>query len=150
MPSVQVEGLSEAKATVAALPDAFKEGIADAIDVGSAIILTEADRRVPVRTGTLKHSGSRSVRGDGMEAIVGYSDFKAHFVEFGTNDTPAEPFLYPAFRIGAKYIRKVLRTAANDAAEKAIEGNVNAGRTSIGSGMGGQVSFRARRRKAKA
>lgn len=119
MPSVQVEGLSEAKATVAALPDAFKEGIADAIDVGSAIILTEADRRVPVRTGTLKHSGSRSVRGDGMEAIVGYSDFKAHFIEFGTNDTPAEPFLYPGFRAGAKYIRRAMRDWAEDAGERA-------------------------------
>ena len=119
MPSVTVDGLDEAKATFDALPDAFREEIKDAIDVGSAIILTEADRRVPVRRGDLKRSGSRSVRGDGMEAIVAYTDFKAKWIEFGTNDTPAEPFLYPAFRLGARYVRKVLRTAADEAGIKA-------------------------------
>lgn len=128
--SVRVEGLDEAKATVAAFPEAMREEIADAIDVGSAIILTEANRRVPVLSGDLKRSGSRSVRGDGMEAIVGYSDFKAKWIEFGTNDTPAEPFLYPGFRLGARYIRKVLRTAAEEAGVKA--------------------RFRTRRKKAKA
>lgn len=129
MLDVTVDGLDEAKATVAAFPEAMKGVIADAIDVGSAIILTEANRRVPVLSGALKRSGSRSVRGDGQEAIVGYSDFKAKWIEFGTNDTPAEPFLYPAFRLGAKYIRKVLRTAAEEAGERA--------------------RFRTRKRKAK-
>lgn len=128
--SVRVDGLAEAKDTFAALPEALREEIADAIDVGSSIILTEANRRVPVRHGDLKRSGSRSVRGDGMEAIVGYSDFKAKWNEFGTNDTPAQPFLYPAFRLGARYIRGVLRNAAEDA--------------------GYAARFKTKRRKAKA
>lgn len=127
--SARIDGLDEAKATAQAFPEAMKGEIADAIDVGSAIILTEANRRVPVLSGALKRSGSRSVRGDGMEAIVGYTDFKAKWIEFGTNDTPAEPFLFPGFRAGARYIRKVLRTAAEEA--------------------GGKARFRTRRKKAK-
>jgi HK97 gp10 family phage protein len=127
---VTVDGLTEAKQTLAALPEAFREEIADAIDVGSAIILSEAARRVPVRTGKLKSSLSRSVRGDGQEAIVGSNDFKSKFIEFGTNDTPAQPFLFPAFRLGAKYIRAVLRNAAEDA--------------------GIQARFRTKRRRVKA
>ena len=86
---------------------------------------------------------SRNVRDDGLQASVGSGDKKARFVEFATNDTPAQPFLYPAFRVGAKYIRASMRNWAKNAAQSAIEGNVNAGRTSIGS-VGG-VSFRTKR-----
>ena len=117
--SVSIDGLDDATATVQALPDAFREVLKDAIDVGSRIILTEADRRVPVRRGDLKRSGSRSVRGDGQEAIVSYKDFKAKWVEFGTNDTPAQPFLFPAFRLGARYIRRSMRDWAEEAGVKA-------------------------------
>lgn len=117
--SVRVDGLTEARDTVALLPEAFKEEVADAIDVGSRIILSEAGRRVPVRQGTLKRSLGRNVRSDGLQASVGSGDFKAKFVEFATNDTPAQPFLYPAFRLGAKYIRAVMKDWAENAGMKA-------------------------------
>jgi len=117
--SVTIDGLDEAQATVQALPEAFKDQVRDAIDVGSRIILTEAVRRVPVRTGALKSSLSRSVRGDGQEAIVASNDFKSKFIEFGTNDTPAQPFLFPAFRLGARYIRRSMRDWAEDAGVQA-------------------------------
>ena len=124
--SVRVDGLTEAKATVALLPEAFREEVADAIDVGSRIILTEAYRRVPKppglsgkSKGTLAQSLGRYVRSDGLQASVGSGDKKAQWVEFATEDTPAQPFLYPAFRLGAKYIRRVMRDWADNAGNRA-------------------------------
>ena len=117
--SVRVDGLTKARATVAALPEAFKEEAREAIEVGSRIILIEAARRVPYRKGTLKRSLARNVRSDGLMAAVGSGDKKARFVEFSTNDTPAQPFLYPAFRLGAKYIRATMKDWAEKAGQKA-------------------------------
>lgn len=141
--SVRVDGLTEAKATLAALPEAFKEQVRESIDIGSRIILSEAGSRVPVLTGKLKQSLGRNVREDGLQAAVGSGDFKAKFVEFGTEDTPAEPFLFPAFRLGAKFVRGQMKNWAQKAQDAAIEGNVNAGNASIGS-VGG-VSFQTKR-----
>ena len=139
--SVRVDGLTKARATVALLPEAFKAAARDAIEVGSRIILIEAAQRVPVRHGTLKASLGRNVRSDGLQASVGSGDKKAKFVEFATDDTPAQPFLYPAFRAGSKYIRADMRDWAKKARDAAITGNVNAGRSSLGGG----VSFRTKR-----
>ena len=94
--------------------------------MGSRIILTEAYRRVPKppglsgkSKGTLARSLARNVRSDGLQAAVGSGDKKARFVEFATEDTPAQPFLYPAFRLGAKYIRAVMKDWAKNAGQKA-------------------------------
>lgn len=117
--SVRVDGLTEAKDTVAALPQAFKDQVTESLDIGSRIILTEAARRVPVRSGELKQSLGRNVRPDGLQIAVGSGDKKARFVEFATNDTPAQPFLYPAFRLGAKFIRAQMRAWAENAGQEA-------------------------------
>lgn len=117
--SVRVDGLTKARETVALLPEAFKDAARDAIEVASRIILIEAARRVPVRHGKLKASLGRNVRSDGLQAAVGSGDKKARFVEFATNDTPAQPFLYPAFRAGAKYIRGSMRRWAEEAGMQA-------------------------------
>lgn len=115
----RLDGLTEAKVTIDLLPQAFKDQVADAIDVGSRIILSEAGRRVPVRFGTLKRSLGRNVRPDGLQAAVGSGDKKARFVEFPTNDTPAQPFLYPAFRLGARYVRSSMKNWAENAGVQA-------------------------------
>lgn len=112
---VRVDGLTEAKATIAALPEAFKEQVREALDIGSAIILSEAGRRVPVRHGTLKQSLGRNIRADGLQASIGSGDKKAQWVEFATNDTPAQPFLFLAFRLGARFIRASMRNWAENA-----------------------------------
>lgn len=117
--SVRVDGLTEAKATVALLPEAFREVVAEAIEVGSRIILSEAGRRVPIRHGTLKRSLGRNVRADGLQAAVGSGDKKARFVEFATNDTPAQPFLWPGFLAGRRFIRGTMKDWGDDAGNRA-------------------------------
>lgn len=117
--SIRVDGLTEAQDTVAALPQAFVDQVTESLEIGSRIILTEAGRRVPVRTGTLKQSLGRNVRPDGLQIAIGSGDKIARFVEFATNDTPAQPFLYPAFRLGARFIRAQMRNWAENAGQEA-------------------------------
>lgn len=116
--TVRVDGLTEARASVAALPEAFKEVAREELDAGSRIILTEAGRRVPVRHGKLMASLGRNIRSDGLQISIGSGDKKAKFVEFATNDTPAQPFLFPAFKLGARFIRRQMRSWAEKAGER--------------------------------
>ena len=115
----RIDGLTEAKATIALLPQAFKDVAIEALDIGSRIILSEADRRVPVREGKLKRSLGRNVRSDGLQIAIGSGDKKARWVEFSTNDTPAQPFLYPGFRLGARFIRASMKDWADEAGIRA-------------------------------
>lgn len=116
---VRVDGLTEAKATIALLPQAFRDVVVEELDIGSRIILSEAGRRVPVREGKLKRSLGRNVRDDGLQIAIGSGDVKAQWVEFATNDTPAQPFLFPAFRLGARYIRAKMKGWTDDAGNRA-------------------------------
>lgn len=67
---------------------------------------------VPVRTGALRTGITRRVRGASLTASVGThtGPFYGHFVEHGTSDTAAQPFLAPAFR-RHREIRTYVRVA---------------------------------------
>lgn len=120
-----VDGLTAAKKALADLPEAFREVAADTIEIGSRIILAEAAARAPVgweplRPGhvRLKPSLGREVRSDGLQASVGSGDFTAPWVEFGTKKNAAKPFLWPAYRLGARFVRRQMRNWAQKAGEK--------------------------------
>lgn len=120
-----VDGLTEARKALAALPEAFREQAAKTIGEGSQIILSEAQQRAPVGDDPLKPghirlkpSLGREVRGDGLQAAVGSGDFTAKWVEFGTTKNAAKPFLWPAYLLGARYVRKHMRGWAKAAGEK--------------------------------
>lgn len=117
--NVRLDGLTEARATLAALPQAFRDVASETIDEGTDIMFNEAYRRVPVREGVLKRSLGKNRRADGLQTAVGSGDHKAQWVEFATEDTPAQPFLYPGFRIGAKFIRRMMREWTDDAGNRA-------------------------------
>lgn len=129
--SVRVDGLTEARASVALLSQAFKDEVIDSFDVGSRIILSEAGRRVPVRRGKLKGSLGRNKRSDGLQVAIGTGDPKARFVEFPTNDTPAQPFLFPAFKLGARYVRRDMRDWAERAGQRVKFGTKRSNRTRV-------------------
>lgn len=115
---VTISGLVEASAALRALPEEFAAVAADSIEVGAAIIEGEADARVPVDEGDLRGSLGTNIRDDRLQADVGYGDFKARWVEFGTNDTPAQPSLWPAFQVGSRYIRKQIRVWAREVGQR--------------------------------
>lgn len=114
----RIDGLTEVRAVLQRLPEAFREVAADSIDVGSRIILTEAAAHVPFRSRKLKRSLGRNVREDGLQAAVGTDVIYGRFVELGTKDKPAHPFLRPAFRRGARYVRGRMKSWAEEAGQK--------------------------------
>jgi HK97 gp10 family phage protein len=76
---------------------------------GARIIVAEAKRLAPVRTGALRRSitmaSQRQPSGSSRRVVlVGFRppvSRRAHFTEFGTRHSPAEPFLRPAFDVRA-------------------------------------------------
>lgn len=123
--TIRIDGLTEAKETLNSLPQAFRDVASETIAEGADIIWSEAFARAPVGSGRdphpgeLKRSIGKNIRSDGLQASVGSGLVRAKFTEFGTNDTPAEPFLYPAFRIGARFVRGKMRDWADEAGERA-------------------------------
>jgi HK97 gp10 family phage protein len=116
--AVTIDGLTEAKAALEFLPEAFRQEVALTIERGALIIAAEADARVPFDEGDLQASGDMHIRADGLQATVGYGSPYARWVEFSTEDTPAQPFLWPAFQLGARYVRKQMRTWGEAVARK--------------------------------
>lgn len=116
--AVTIDGLTEAKAALALLPEAFRELAVSTLETGGLIILSEADARVPVDEGDLRDSLDINIRGDGLQVTVGSGDPKARWVEFATVDTPAQPFLWPAFQRGARFVRAQMKGWAAAAGEQ--------------------------------
>lgn len=113
-----LDGLTEAKAALSQLPEAFRETVAHTIELGVAIIEGEADARVPEESGALRASIGKAIRGDGLQATVGAGEHYARYVEFGTIHRSARPFLWPAFRLGARFVRKQMRQWGEDVGRK--------------------------------
>lgn len=122
--TARVDGLTEIDYKLRDLPGAFRRLAAEAIETGAAIMESEAKGRVPVDSGDLMNSIGTNIREDGLQAAVGSGLFYAAWVEVGTSDTPAQPYLYPAFLTGAKFVRRhmkgwVVRAARSKAARAA-------------------------------
>jgi hypothetical protein len=106
--SARLDGLTEA-GTLTPLDPAYQDQARESFQVWRRIVLTETYRRVPVRFGDLQRSLGSNTREDGLQVAVGFGDKKAQWVEFATEDTPAQPSLYPAFRLGSKFVRSDMR-----------------------------------------
>ena len=123
--AIRVDGLTEARATFDALPAAFVEVAGESIHEGTDIMWSEAVARAPVGSGKDVHPGElkgsigKNERADGLQAAVGSGVAYAKYVEFGTVNMAAEPFLFPAFRAGARVIRDQMRRWADDAGQRA-------------------------------
>lgn len=113
----RVDGLTEAKAALASLDPAFRDILREHLAKGGDIIEREAERRVRVRKiggGKLKRSIGKNVREDGLQVSVGSGVFYARHLELGTKKMPAKRFLFPAFKRGARYVRKEVRGIMQD------------------------------------
>lgn len=118
MQAVRIDGLTEAKAALAFLPEAFRLVAAETIDTGTAIMESEAHNRVPYDHGDLDRSIGRNVREDGLQASVGAGDIAAKYTELGTEHMAAQPWLYPAYRTGVRFIRRAMKGWSEEAGQK--------------------------------
>lgn len=113
---VRLEGGKELEKALKRLGGATRRAVLErALKDGGEVIAEEARRLVPVRSGTLKASiavgtdakdfnfASLVQSKDGATVYVGPQQgerpdgFYGHMVEFGTSDTPSQPFMRPAF-----------------------------------------------------
>lgn len=114
----RTDGLTDAYAALEAIPEAFREVLVDAIEKGSGIIESEAHGRVPIKEGDLDRSIGRNIREDGLQAAVGSGLEYASFVELGTHRQRAQPWLYPSYLIGARFVRRKMRESGDVAGQK--------------------------------
>jgi HK97 gp10 family phage protein len=124
-----VEGVEKLRRRlVDELPKVIRADLEAAMLESANRIVSGARLRVPVESGKLRdsihHGGVKeSKRGGLYIAIVagqrtpdGYNT--ARIVEFGTMDTPAQPFLLPAYRANRASAQRRMRRAIRDAVEK--------------------------------
>lgn len=69
----------------------------------------EAERIVPVDTGTLKRSFMRTYQDDGMTGIAGVTMEYGPYVEFGTRFMEAQPYIGPSFNKQVEQFKKDLK-----------------------------------------
>lgn len=113
--AVRLDFLDETRATLRALPEVTSGILGIYIRDAAQQIEQEAKQRAPRgRTGDLQASIGTEVRSDGLEVRVGSGAFYAKFVELGTVNASAKPFLFPAYKKGARVLRKRVRGLATD------------------------------------
>ncbi|NLS04614.1 HK97 gp10 family phage protein [Rhizobium sp. P32RR-XVIII] len=120
-----------------AIPKAVREAVQPALIKSGQELAGTMEQLAPVDSGDLKDSihvtppgqatpsysqpGGSRVAGDTEVLItVGNSDVRyPHLVEYGTADTVAQPFFWPAFRLNRKRlanrIKRAVRKAVKDA-----------------------------------
>ena len=133
----EIKGAAEMARVLRALPGKIGDRLlANAVRAGGRVILKEAKRRVPVKTGRLRDSlvvKKDRTRPGVVVVHVGatYAARHAHLVEFGTVHSAARPFLRPAFdetagealaKIGDTLGRGIERAAAKLAGSFAKSG----------------------------
>lgn len=132
---MDVHGLKELERKLRELPEKLaKNGLRAAVAAGSRLVASEARRRVPVDSGTLKRSiytkqireesnnqqqtfyvGSRHGK---KEQAKGRDAYYFPFVEFGTEKSPAHPFMRPAFESTKEKAVEAVKTKLAERIEK--------------------------------
>lgn len=124
-----VEGIDKLKLRLAdQIPKAVRAALETAMEEGAAMIAAGARLRVPVESGKLRDSirvsnvytsrrGALVIRiSAGEQTPDGYNT--GRIVEFGTMDTPAQPFMLPSQRANRKRAERRMRKAMVDAIRK--------------------------------
>lgn len=92
-----IVGLSKMKADLARAAAKIQQAADDAVDEGAEAVAQGMRAGAPVDTGELVDGIAVRPAEDGVGKDVGVFDVgHAGFVEFGTEDTPAQPFAQPA------------------------------------------------------
>jgi HK97 gp10 family phage protein len=111
------------------IPKDVRAALETAMLQSADLVVAGARLRVPVDEGDLRdsirHHGVREGKRGGLYVAITAgeptADGKyntARIVEFGTMDTPAQPFLLPAYRANRRRIRTRMRRAVRDAIVK--------------------------------
>lgn len=113
--SLRLEGAAEIEAALKATGHRLTEAIKGAVLEAAVECDNVAKQLAPVDTGRLRSSIGWKLDGDGLAADVSARTEYASHVEFGTTNSPAQPFMTPALEnvrsgykdILAKHARRV-------------------------------------------
>lgn len=104
---VTIKGMPSLRRALKQAPDEVKKPLQKAVEEGANQVRAEMLRRVPRDSGDLADVISVKMQRDKLGARVGpgikgkrhrqKAGWRAHFVEFGTQNQPAQPFIFPAF-----------------------------------------------------
>lgn len=99
---VQFKGIDSLMKTLTKKAEGLDGAVAEAVEETAEIMLRDAKAAVPLDKTKLEDSIDYEIeRGDGeTTAVISASHPSAMSVEFGTDKTPASPFLRPAFESG--------------------------------------------------
>lgn len=112
---------------------AVKKGLTPALQIVADAVYADALKRIPVREGGLAAALKKQVMSNGTNARVGYwqrgnkknwelGGWRAHFIEFGTLNAPAIPFIRPAFRENIAFAKKTIDKAVDKVLKKVARG----------------------------
>ena len=129
MITVQVSGTEEILRDLRKAQADVQDEAREVLKGQAKVIRDDARGRCPSDTGTLKRSVRSSVSRKKLSASVsaggkvrGKDAYYAQFVEFGTKNSPAQPFLYPAGRAHEKETEERLVKVLTDAVRKGAGG----------------------------
>ncbi|MBS9475538.1 HK97 gp10 family phage protein [Ancylobacter sp. VKM B-3255] len=120
-----------------AIPEAVKRELRPTLEKSADEVVTMARRLAPVDDGTLRASIRREPGDHDLEVRVeaggeattrevrrgsGVDYDYALAVEYGTIDTPAQPFFWPAYRLSSKRIKSRAKRAISKAVKRTQKG----------------------------
>ena len=122
-------GVSSLNRKLRKMGPAVKAGLAPALQKVADAVHADALKRIPVREGDLAAAMKKQVMSNGTNARVGYwkkgnkknwdlGGWRAHFIEFGTVNAKAKPFMRPAFRENISFAKKVIDAATDKVLKK--------------------------------
>jgi HK97 gp10 family phage protein len=94
--TVTVKGMDQLRAKLDQLPDAIVTGVRAAVKAETEEIADDMRRGAPRATGELADSMQTEIADDGLSGKAVATARHATFVEHGTSDTPAQPYVAPA------------------------------------------------------
>jgi len=107
---IDVEGVAASVAKFAAMAAAVQPAADLGTKAGAAVVEEYAQANVPVRSGRLRDS--IHVEEDDEGGVLVGSDVEyALYVEEGTSDTPAEPYLRPALDASGEEVNAAVSAA---------------------------------------
>jgi HK97 gp10 family phage protein len=120
-----VEGMEEILKDLRKVEGEARQRVYEILRDETKPIVKDARSRAPKDTGAMARGIKRSVSKKNLEAKVsaggmvkGVDTYYAQFVEFGTKNMAAQPFLYPACRAHEERIGKALSDAMYDLIRK--------------------------------
>ncbi len=121
---IRPEGAAAVSEGLADIANAVRHNLTAALVLEAEALQTEAKRRCPVDTGTLRDSIHAAVqaRGEGAQATIGSGLEYAAAVELGTLKRLPRPYLAPAFRARRSALIGRVRQAVRHALKR--EGDI--------------------------